>query len=89
MFPLQVPNELGDRLSDLVSAVNRDTKLQVSRTDVIEAALATALENGGLAGLRLACLRARVAADSRRHERRRLSARDADRSVQNSHGGVA
>ena len=89
MFPLQIPNELGDRLSDVVSAVNRNTKLQASRTGVIEAALVTALENGGLAALRLACLRARVAADSRRHERRRLAAREADRGVQNSHGGVA
>ena len=74
MFPLQIPNELGDRLSDVVSAVNRDSKVQASASDVIEAALATALENGGLAALRRACLRARVAADARRHERRRLAA---------------
>lgn len=89
MFPLQIPNELGDRLSDVVSAVNRNTKLQASRSDVIKAALVTALENGGVTALRLACLRARVAADSRRHERRRLAVAETSRTVRNSSGAAS
>ena len=89
MFPLQIPNKLGDRLSDVVSAVNRDSKVQASTSDVIEAALVTALENGGLAALKRACLRARVTADARRHERRRLATGDARSGVHKTPGNVA
>ena len=89
MFPLKIPNELADRLADVASAVNRNGKLQASRADVIAAALDAALENGGLPALRLAFLRTRVAADSRRHEQRRLAAAEADRGGRNSPGGAS
>ena len=79
MFLLKIPDELAERLSDVRSSVNRDGKAQASRADVIAAALDAAGENGGVPALRRALLRARVAADSTRHERRRLAATDASR----------
>ena len=89
MFLLKIPDELADRLSDVVSSVNRDGKLQTSRADVIAAALDATLKNGGVTALRLAFLHARVAADSRRHERRRLAAAKAGRTVRNGRGGAS
>ena len=81
MFLLEIPDDLTERLSDVRSAVNRDGKLQASRAEVMAAALDAALENGGVAALRRAFRRARVATDSRRHERRRLAATEANRAT--------
>ena len=83
MLLLKIPDELAERLNDVRSSVNRDGKLQASRADVIAAALDAAVKNGGMEALRRAFLRARVATDSRRHERRRLAATDASRANRN------
>lgn len=86
MFLLKIPDEVAERLSEVRKAVNRDGKVQASRADVIAAALDAAVENGGVAALRRACRHARVAADSRRHERRRLTATRKQRGIRNGSG---